>query len=127
MNALIGETGFVGTSLKKQAFFEDKYRSSNINQIDQATFDKVICAAAPAQKWIANREPKADLHKIEGLMEHLATVQCNTFILISTVDVFKSSTGADENTTVDEMGLHPYGLHRRLLEKFVEDRFPNHL
>jgi dTDP-4-dehydrorhamnose reductase len=127
MNALIGESGFVGTSLKKQAVFGANYRSTNINKIDYATFDKVICAAAPAQKWIANREPAHDRQNIEGLIAHLNTVSCNTFILISTVDVFKNPIGIDEDTPVDESGLHAYGLHRRMLEKFVGGHFANHL
>jgi hypothetical protein len=87
----------------------------------------VVCAGAPAQKWIANREPEADRLKIEGLIAHLKTVQCETFILISTVDVFKTPLGVDEDTPVDESGLHAYGLHRRLLESFVETHFRNYL
>ena len=90
-------------------------------------FDTVVCAGAPAQKWIANREPKADRQKIDGLIAHLKTIQCKTFILISTVDVFKNPIGVDEDTPVDESGLHAYGLHRRLLEKFVESHFPSYL
>lgn len=126
-NALIGFSGFVGSTLLKQAPFESLYRSTNINEIDQQSFDTVVCTAAPAQKWIANREPVADLQNIESLIAHLKTVTCTTFILISTVDVFKNPIGVDEDTLVDEEGLHAYGLHRRLLEKFVESHFPNHL
>ncbi len=125
--ALIGYTGFVGSTLVKQQLFDCRYRSTNIGEIDKNKFDLVVCAAAPAQKWIANREPVADRQNIENLIEHLGTVQCHTFILISTVDVFKNSAGAHEDTPVDEAGLHPYGLHRRLLEKFIEDRFSNRL
>jgi dTDP-4-dehydrorhamnose reductase len=126
-NALIGYSGFVGVTLIKQAVFQALYRSTNINKIDQQSFDTVVCTAAPAQKWIANREPVADLQNIESLIAHLKTVTCKTFILISTVDVFKSPIGVDEETPIDEDGLHAYGLHRRLLEKFVESHFPNHL
>ena len=126
-NALIGFTGFVGTTLLKQNMFEHCYRSTNIDEIDGKEFDVVVCAAAPAQKWIANREPVADLQKIEGLIAHLKTIRCKTFVLISTVDVFKIPVGVDEDTVVDEAGLHAYGLHRRLLEKFVEEHFANHL
>jgi len=127
MNALIGFSGFVGGTLLKQATFESLYRSTNIHDIEGKSFDTVVCAGAPAQKWIANRDPEADRQKIDGLIAHLKTIQCKTFILISTVDVFKTPVGVNEDTPVDESGLHAYGLHRRLLEKFVENHFTNHL
>ncbi|MFL9963456.1 pyridine nucleotide transhydrogenase [Paraburkholderia sediminicola] len=126
-DALIGCTGFVGSTLLKQKHFDAQFRSTNIEQIRGSSFDLVVGAGAPAQKWIANAQPEVDREKIEGLIDHLSTVQCDTFVLISTVDVFKNPLGVDENTPVDEDGLHAYGLHRRLLEKFVETRFPNHL
>ena len=126
-NALIGCSGFVGSTLLKQAAFEGLYRSTNIGEIEGGSFDTVVCAGAPAQKWIANREPETDRKKIEGLIGHLKSVKCKTFILISTVDVFKNAIAVDEETPVDQTGLHAYGLHRRLLEEFVESHFPNHL
>jgi nucleoside-diphosphate-sugar epimerase len=126
-NSLIGFSGFVGSTILKQAPFEALYRSTNIAEIEGKYFDTVVCAGAPAQKWIANREPEADREKIEGLIAHLKLMTCKTFILISTVDVFKCPIGVDEDTSVDEEGLHAYGLHRRLLEKFVESHFPRHL
>jgi dTDP-4-dehydrorhamnose reductase len=126
-NALIGFSGFVGSTLLKQVSFESLFRSTNIRDIDGQSFDAVVCAGAPAQKWIANREPEADRQKIDSLISHLSTLQCKTFVLISTVDVFKSPIGVDEETPVDEIGLHAYGLHRRLLEEFVENHFDNHL
>jgi hypothetical protein len=126
-NALIGSSGFVGGTLQQQHLFQSMYRSTNIQKIDRCTFDLVVCAAAPAQKWIANRNPVADRQNIDSLIANLKTVSCTTFVLISTVDVFKSPIGVDENTSVDEEGLHAYGLHRHLLEKFVETHFPNHL
>lgn len=126
-NALVGHSGFVGSTLLKQQTFEHCFRSTTISQINDQEFDLVICCAAPAQKWIANREPEADRQNIEKLIEHLRTIQCKNFVLISTVDVFKNSIGVNEVTTVEEDGLHPYGLHRRMLEKFVEEHFPSHL
>ncbi|WKN23569.1 pyridine nucleotide transhydrogenase [Azotobacter vinelandii] len=126
-NSLIGFSGYVGSTLLKQGDFSALYRSVNISDIDNQVFDMVICAGAPAQKWIANREPEADLQKIETLISHLKTVQCKSFILISTVDVFRSPVGVDEDTPIDEAGLHAYGLHRRLLEMFVEEHFSNYL
>lgn len=125
--ALIGNTGFVGTSLARQASFSDVFRSSTIGGIDGRHFDCVVCCAAPAQKWIANRDPETDRKNIDGLIAHLKTVTCDRFILISTVDVFATPIGVDEGTPVDQGGLHAYGLHRRLLEMFVESHFPSHL
>lgn len=127
MNALIGYTGFVGSTLSRQAQFDANFRSTNIAEIEGQTFDTVVCAGAPAQKWIANKHPAADLEQIEGLIEHLKTIRCKNFVLISTVDVFKNPLGVDEASLVDEDGLHAYGLHRRFLEKFVEGHFPDHL
>lgn len=126
-NALIGFSGFVGSTLLKQASFESLYRSTNICGIDGQSFDTVVCAGAPAQKWIANQEPEADRQTIESLITHLKTIHCKTFILISTVDVFNDSIGVDEETLIDESGLHPYGLHRRMLERFVASHFSNYL
>ena len=126
-DALIGYSGFVGSTLLKQGSFESLYRSTNIKEIEGKSFDTVVSAGAPAQKWIANQEPEADRHKIDSLIAHLKTIKCKTFILISTVDVFKSPREVDEDTPVDESELHAYGRHRRLLEKFVEGHFDNHL
>jgi len=127
INSLIGFSGFVGNTLLKQASFDILYRSTNIENIKDQSFDTVVCAGAPAQKWIANREPEADRRGIYELIDCLKAVKCVTFILISTVDVFKDPSGVDENTEITETGLHPYGKHRRLLENFVVSHFPNHL
>lgn len=125
--ALIGGSGYVGSTLRKQTEFALTYRSTNVGDMKAQAVDMAVCAAAPAQKWIANREPLADRQNIEKLIGHLKTLTCNTFVLISTVDVFKDPIGVDESTSVDETGLHPYGLNRRLIEQFVENHFAKHL
>lgn len=127
MNALIGFSGFVGGTLLKQSTFEYMYRSTTIDGVIHKSFDTVVCAGAPAQKWIANKEPQADRHLIEGLIARLKTIHCKMFILISTVDVFRQPLGVNEDTVVEEEGLHAYGLNRRSLEKFVEGHFSNYL
>jgi hypothetical protein len=126
-DALIGHTGFIGSTLLRQTPFDALYRSTDIGGIDGRSFETVVCAGAPAQKWIANREPAADRGKIECLISHLCTINCQIFILVSTVDVFKRPIGVDEDSPVDEVDLHPYGLNRRLLEKFVIQHFEGHL
>jgi glycosyltransferase involved in cell wall biosynthesis len=123
-SALIGHSGFVGTTLLRQRGFDRLFRSTNIGDVHGQVFDEVVCAAAPAQKWKANNDPEADLQCINELMRHIEEIICNRFILISTVDVFKQPCLVDETTPIED---HPeaYGRNRRLLEKFVEDRFPN--
>jgi dTDP-4-dehydrorhamnose reductase len=125
--ALIGHSGFVGGSLLRQVDFDARYRSTNIGDIAGKEFDTIVCAGAPAQKWIANREPEADLGKVEHLIASLETVRCRDFVLISTVDVFRDPQGIYEDSPVEEAGLHAYGRHRRLLERFVEDHYPRTL
>lgn len=125
--ALIGHTGFVGSLLRKQAMFDAGFNSHNIDEARDRRFDTVVCAAAPAQKWIANREPEADRRNIAALIGVLDSLQCRQFVLISTVDVFRQPLGVDEASPVDEEGLHAYGLHRRMLETFVARRFAQHL
>lgn len=63
-NALIGYSGFVGSTLLKQAQFSALFRSTNIHEIENGEFDIVVCAGAPAQKWIANRDPADDRKKL---------------------------------------------------------------
>jgi nucleoside-diphosphate-sugar epimerase len=126
-SALIGYTGFVGGTLLRQEKFGHRYRSTNIEDIRDRDFDLVVCAGAPAQKWRANSDPADDLRKINGLIDCLKATKAKEFILISTVDVFKNPLGVDEDSVVDEEGLHAYGLHRRLLEKFAASHFDRHL
>jgi hypothetical protein len=126
-DALIGHSGFVGGTLLRQRSFDALYRSTNIDTIAGGEFDLVVCAGAPAQKWIANREPDADRRKIDGLIAQLSTIRCSTFVLISTVDVFMSAVMVDEASEIDEAGLSAYGLNRRALEKFVQSHFSRHL
>ncbi len=126
-SGLIGYSGFVGSTLQRQRDFSAVFRSSNIEQIQGLEFDLLFCAAAPAQKWLANRDPKSDRRNIENLLRHLEKVTCRTFVLISTVDVFQRPIGVDEDSLVNEEELHAYGRHRRMLEKFVEQRFSKSL
>jgi hypothetical protein len=126
-NCLIGYSGFVGSTLLKQATFDEHYRSSNIHEIKNREFDFVMCAGVAAQKWIANRDPADDWKKIDYLIDCLRTIKCRKFILISSVDVFKDPINVVESTPVDEADLHAYGFNRRLLEKFVQKHFLNHL
>ncbi len=124
---LIGCTGFVGTTLLAQTNFDALFRSSNINDIKDRSFDLLVCAGAPAAKWKANQSPREDWENLDRLMNSLATVTATRAILISTVDVYPIPVGVDEATPVDVERSTPYGRHRYHLEQFFARQFPNAL
>ncbi|MBB0025675.1 MULTISPECIES: NAD(P)-dependent oxidoreductase [Ralstonia] len=126
-SALIGFTGFVGGTLLRQRVFDYRFRSTNIQDIQGQSYDLVVCAGAPGQKWLANQQPERDKENIARLTAALQGVHAKTFVLLSTVDVFHRPIGIDERTPVDSSQLQPYGLHRYQLEEFVRDRFEHHL
>ena len=126
-HALIGHSGFVGSTLKRQHCFSHQYRSTTIDEIANQAFDLVVCAGAPAKKWLANQQPLQDRCSITKLITALNSVQTERFVLISTVDVFASTIGVNERSPVPLEDLHAYGLHRRELELFVEQEFPGAL
>lgn len=121
--ALIGYTGFVGGNLLRQTSFQGLYRSSNIEEIRGESFDQVVCAGAPGVKWLANQEPDKDWASLTRLMAALREVRADSFILISTVDVYRMPPAVDEETIPDPSRLDPYGRHRFLLEEFVRQQF----
>lgn len=121
-SALLGSTGFVGSTLAKQFAFDEHYSSSNITELG-GHYDLVFCAAAPGKKWLANKDPQHDRSSIKSLIGALKSVKADIFVLISTVDVFHDANGVDETVPPVLSGLNPYGLHRFELEEAVKDHF----
>lgn len=125
-SALIGHTGFVGSTLLCDGAFDALFNSSNIGEIRGKSFDRIVCAGVTAVKWWANRNPDEDLSRIRGLMDCLTEVRCERFVLISTIDVYPSPVGMTEADETDVPGLHAYGSNRLVLERFIRDRFACH-
>ena len=125
--ALIGYTGFVGGNLLRQRSFDACFNSSNIDSMAGRSFDLVVCAGAPAEKWKANADPERDSDVIERLTRALEHVNARKLVLISTVDVFLDPRDVDEDSPVPMTGLHAYGRHRRRLEQIVASRFETHI
>jgi NAD dependent epimerase/dehydratase family len=121
--ALIGHTGFVGGNLLAQHSFDARYNSSNIDEIAGQSFDLIVCAGAPAEKWKANADPERDLANIQRLAGAIIRANARRVVLLSTVDVFGSPIGVDEDSPVPTDGLHAYGRNRRLLEESIAARF----
>jgi len=121
--ALIGYTGFVGGNLLAQRAFDALYNSSNIDEIGGRSFDLIVCAGAPAEKWKANADPGRDLANIERLAAAVTRASARRFVLLSTVDVFGSPIAVDEQSPVSTVGLHAYGANRRQLEERIASTF----
>lgn len=121
--ALLGYTGFVGSTLCKSREFSQYYNSKNIDQICGQSFDQIVIAAAPAEKWKANQNAAADLENINRLIGHLKQVKATQAVLISTVDVYPSPIDVTEDTPINLDECHPYGCHRLMLEQAVSDLF----
>jgi nucleoside-diphosphate-sugar epimerase len=121
--ALIGHSGFVGGCLRAQTAFDDLYRRADVDTIRGKAYDLVVCAGAPAAKWIANAKPEEDLAGIRRLMDALGGVRARHVVLISTVDVYPNPVEVDEESPIDPAAGSPYGRHRYALERFVAGRF----
>lgn len=123
--ALIGYTGFVGSNLLKQSHFDELYNSSNIESIKGKSFTTIVCAGAPAAKWLANKNPDKDMATIKRLITCLEDVKAENAVLISTVDVYSNPRDVDEDTPVSPDDTSPYGKHRYMLEVSFQDLFPS--
>jgi nucleoside-diphosphate-sugar epimerase len=121
--ALIGHTGFVGTSLQRQHEFAGLFNRASISRIGDDHWDLVVCAAPSAVKWRANKFPDEDRAHVAALIETLPDVRCDRFVLISTIDVYPDPTGVDETTEIAPDAGMPYGRHRRELEYAVRRTF----
>jgi len=125
-DALIGYTGFVGSTLRGQREFGAFFNSSNFRDLRGRRFGMVVCAGVPAEKWLANKDPENDRRRIGALREELATISADLFVLISTVDVYPVATvqAVDEDFDCGGLSNHAYGRHRLEFENFVRERFP---
>ena len=122
--AIVGHTGFVGSNLCSQTPFDACFNSRNIEEIAGLSFDTLVFSGAPANKWMANREPEQDLRNLQQVMALLKTVQARQVVLISTVDVIPpADTPQDETADCTATENHAYGRHRLALEQFMQTQF----
>jgi hypothetical protein len=120
---LIGYTGFVGSNIDAKGAFDDKYNTSNINDIAGKEYDLLVSAANRAEMWRINQEPEKDLAEINEFIDHLKTAKTKKLVLISTVGVYKNFVSVNEDTPIETEGLLPYGVNRYYLEQFARDNF----
>lgn len=120
MDFLVGYTGFVGSNLRDHHKFDGTFNSKNIVDAFDSNPELCVYAGVRAEKFLANNDPQADMAVIENTIENIKRINPKRLVLISTIDVFKTSYACNENTSVEENGLHAYGYNRYQLEKWCE-------
>lgn len=125
MTALVGYTGFVGSNLYRKGKFDAVYNSRNIEEAYGTKPELLVYAGVRAEKYLANREPEADMQKILEAEANIEKINPRKLVLISTIDVFKDSRGADEDTIPDTEGMQPYGYNRYQLECRAREKYPD--
>lgn len=111
-SALIGYTGFVGSNLLQAFSFDDVYNSKNISEIEGKQYDLVVSAGNRADSFRINNNGDADRSEIDHLVDTVLTAEIGELVLISTVCVYPAGGAPDENATLSERGLTPYGANR---------------
>ena len=123
MDAVIGNTGFVGGHLCGQHGFEARFNSRSIDEGAGRSFRTVVCAAAPGSMFEANRFPARDRERVEELIAQLGHIRAQRFVLVSSIAVLDDFAGGyDESTKAFRTDL-AYGRHRRQLEAFCQSHF----
>lgn len=126
-SCLIGYSGFVGSALRRQTTFDLGFNSRSFRDMAGQSFGQVVCCGVSAVKWQANLEPEADRAAIQALGQVLRTVEAESFVLISTVDVHPVPRRVDEDADCRTQPNHAYGRHRLEFEEIVRARFPHAL
>lgn len=127
MKILVGHTGFVGSNIASKTNFDGLYNSANINEAFGLSPDLLIYSGVRAEKFLANKDPEADLAIINNAIENIKKINPKKIVLISTVDVYPSPNLVDEDSAIDDSMLQPYGKNRLLLEQWVENNIKDHL
>ena len=122
--AIVGWTGFVGGELLRNIPDVDLYNSSTLQTMANKSYKTVYFAGLPAEKWRINKDPASDYQNLMNILSILETTKIDKFVLISTVDVLDCSIEQDETGTA--YASHPYGMHRRLMEEWVEKHIADH-
>jgi hypothetical protein len=126
MDALIGYTGFVGSSLiGKLGMNVEYFNSKNIEDMCGKVYKNIYCCGLYAEKWKVNKNPEEDRAAIKKLTDVLDTVSCEKFFLISTIDVLEPGTPQSETSDyiITVYSKHAYGVHRREMETWCSSKF----
>ncbi len=118
---LVGYTGFVGSNICASHDFTWKINTKNKEEAFGKNPDLLVYAGLRAEKFLANKDPEADLANIMTAFEQIKKINPKKLVLISTVDVYQVPLDVDEDLEMNTDGLLPYGKNRYELEKLVRE------
>ena len=87
-NAIIGNTGYIGSFLSKKIKFKFKYNSKNISKLSKKNLETVYISAPHALKYWANQNPLKDTRIVDQLLLHLKNLKCKKVIYFSSTDIY---------------------------------------
>ena len=122
-DTLVGSTGFVGSNLKARHEFSHVYHRTDIAEAYGTRPDLLIYAGLRAEKYLANNAPEKDMEQIIQAEHNIEKIKPDRLVLISTIDVFKTPKGVNENSMIDTEGLHAYGYNRYRFEQWVRENY----
>ncbi|MCA3181247.1 MAG: NAD-dependent epimerase/dehydratase family protein [Burkholderiaceae bacterium] len=125
MNGLIGHTGFIGGHLARQRRWDACFSRANLDALRGSSFDLLVCAALPSDRWRANANPAGDHSNMMSLANALAEVRAERFVFVSTTDVYPVPVAVDEATPFESPRHRAYGEHRLEFERIVAGQFPD--
>lgn len=121
---LVGSTGFVGENLKMAHKFGAFCHSVDVYDYYGMEPDLCVYAGVPSAMYLANSDPDADMAVIKQALDNIRKIRPKKLILISTVAVYSTHKGKDENSEEVLNDMSVYGYNRALLEKWVRADFP---
>lgn len=125
MKMLVGYTGFVGSNLCRQAHYDRLFNSKNIRDAFGQKPELLVYSGVPAEMFTANADPARDQAITENAFQNMVQIAPKRVVLISTVAVYDTKIGADEDHIPDPNRQTPYGKNRYALERQVEEHFPD--
>ena len=123
MKVLVGYSGFVGGNIYASTDFDAVFDHRDIEKAFGINPDFLIYAGIPAEKYLANNFPEKDYEIILNAENNIKKINPKKLVLISSVDVIDDTNNFDENGTIDESKLQPYGYNRRQLEKWARENY----
>ena len=119
MKILIGNTGLVGQTLKKNINFDFEYNSKSIYDYSPPNGCDLYLSCLPSTKWLINKDTKTDIETVVNIIKSIGNITYRNIYVISTIDVYENSPLGSDEEFEPLFKNFSYGSNRYLFEKMV--------